>query len=184
MQVLHLEKIEITDTNTYECGFRLQRILFSYVHIKYTISDMINLLEFQVSNISWFSRERFFPTTFHRIQAFCCTQTKRNSNYFLSTLSISVHLYAKHVDDVLSISNVSIENRLGHIYNIVLENKDTTDNNTSASDLNLFQLIRMDSLLFLPYATEFPYHNFPFVKSSVPNTHSSFISKLIWYTRA
>ena len=43
----------------------------------------------------------------------------------------------RHIDDVLSINNPDFQNYLGQMYPAELEIKDTTESNTSASDLNL-----------------------------------------------
>ena len=53
----------------------------------------------------------------------------------------------RYIDDVLSINNTSFENYLGPMYPAELEIKDTTENNTSASYLDLLLTIERDGQL-------------------------------------
>ena len=57
----------------------------------------------------------------------------------------------RYIDDILSINNPEFENYLGQMYFVELEIKDTTENNTSASYLDLLLSIGRD--FTLPFMT-------------------------------
>ena len=97
----------------------------------------------------------------------------------------------RYIDDVLSINNPDFENYLGQMYPAELEIKDTTENNTSASYLDLLLSIESDGQLrtFLyDKRDDFNFHitNFPFLSSNIPSSpaYGVFISQLIRYARA
>ena len=97
----------------------------------------------------------------------------------------------RYIDDVLSINNPDFEKYLGQIYPAELENKDTLESNTSASDLDLLLSIESDGQLrtsLYDKRDDFNFHitNFPFLSSNIPSSpaYGVFISQLIRYARA
>ena len=77
----------------------------------------------------------------------------------------------RYIDDVLSINNPEFENYLGQMYPVVLEIKDTTESNTSASYLDLLLSIGRDGQLHTSIYDKrdyFNFHitNFPFLSSN------------------
>ena len=97
----------------------------------------------------------------------------------------------RYIDDVLSINNPDFENYLGQMYPPVLEIKDTTESNTSASYLDLLLSIGRDGQLrtsLYDKRDDFNFHitNFPFLSSNIPSSpaYGVFISQLIRYARA
>ena len=86
-------------------------------------------------------------------------------------------------NDVLSINNPDFENYLGQMYPAELENKDTTESNTSASFLDfLLSIGRYGQLRTSLYdkRDDFNFHitNFPFLSSNIQS------SSVIRYVRA
>ena len=97
----------------------------------------------------------------------------------------------RYIDDVLSINNPDFENYLGQMYPPELEIKDTTENNTSASYLDLLLSIGRDGQLHTSLydkRDDFNFHitNFPFLSSNIPSSpaYGVFISQLIRYASA
>ena len=97
----------------------------------------------------------------------------------------------RYIDDVLSINNPDFENYLGQIYPPELDIKDKTENNTSASYLDLLLSIGRDGQFrtsLYDKCDDFNFHitNFPFLSSNIPSTpgYGVFISQLIRYGRA
>ena len=93
----------------------------------------------------------------------------------------------RYIDDVVFINNPDFENYLGQMYPPVLEIKDTTESNTSASYLDLLLSISRDGQLhtFLnDKRDDFYFHitNFSFMSSNIHLV--IFISQLIQYVRA
>ena len=83
------------------------------------------------------------------------------------------------------------ENYLGQMYPPVLDIKDTTESNTSASYLDLLLSIGRDGQLrtsLYDKRDDFNFHitNFPFLSSNIPSSpaYGVFISQLIRYARA
>ena len=96
----------------------------------------------------------------------------------------------RYIDDVSSINNQDFENYLGQLYPAVLEIKDTTESNTSASYLDLLLSIESDGKLrtsLYDKRDDFNFHvtNFPFLSSNIPSSqaYGVFISQLIRYAR-
>ena len=96
----------------------------------------------------------------------------------------------RYIDDVLSINNPEFENYLGKIYPVELEIKDTAENNTSASYLDLLLSIVKGGQLLTSICDKrddfnFNITNFPFPSSNIPTSPSYgvFISQLIRYAR-
>ena len=94
-------------------------------------------------------------------------------------------------NDVLSINNPDFENYLGQMYPAKLENKDTTESNTSASFLDfLLSIGRYGQLRTSLYdkRDDFNFHitNFLFLSSNIQSSSvcDVFISQLIRYVRA
>ena len=94
-------------------------------------------------------------------------------------------------NDVLSINNPDFENYLGQMYPAELENKDTTESNTSASFLDfLLSIGRYGQLRTSLYdkRDDFNFHitNFPFLSSNIQSSSvcDVFTSQLIRYVRA
>ena len=97
----------------------------------------------------------------------------------------------RYIDDVLSINNPEFANYLGQMYPTELEIKDTMENNTSASYLDLLLSIESAGQLrtFLyDKRNDFNFHitNFPFLSSNIPSSpaYCVFVSQLIRYARA
>ena len=97
----------------------------------------------------------------------------------------------RYIDDVLSINNPEFDNYLGQIYPVELEINDTTENNTSASFLELLLSIRSDGQLqtsIYDKSDGFNFHrtNFLFLSCNIQTspTYGVFISQLIRYARA
>ena len=95
----------------------------------------------------------------------------------------------RYIDDVLSIINPDFG--LGQMYPAELEIKDTTESNTSASNLDLLLSIESDGQLrtsLYDKRDNFNFHitNFPFLSSNIPSSpaYGVFISQLIRYARA
>ena len=110
----------------------------------------------------------------------------------LGRYSSSLFYFAhRYTDDVLSIDNPEFKNYLGQMYTIELEIKDTTESNTSASDLDLLLSTGKDRQL-LPSIYEKRYNfnfnrtNFPFMSRNIPSslTYNVLISELIRYAKA
>ena len=81
----------------------------------------------------------------------------------------------RYIDDVLSINNPEFENNLGQMYPVELEIKDTTESNTSASNLDLLLSIGRDGQLHTSIydkRDDFNFHitNFPFLSSNIPTS--------------
>ena len=96
-----------------------------------------------------------------------------------------------YIDDVLFINNLEFENHLGQMYLVECEIKDTTDINTSASNLDLLLSIGRDSQFHTSIydkRDDFNFHitNVPFLRSNIPAlpAYGVFISQLIRYARA
>ena len=90
------------------------------------------------------------------------------------------------MEDVLSINNPDFENYLGQMYPPEIEIKDTTENNTSASYLDLLLSIDRDghfhtSLYDKRDVFNFHISNFPFLSINIPSSpaYGVFISQLI-----
>ena len=66
---------------------------------------------------------------------------------FLVLFRSLICLTYRYIDDVLSINNPEFENYLGQMYPAELEIKDTTENTTSASYLDLLLSIGRDGQL-------------------------------------
>ena len=78
-----------------------------------------------------------------------------------------------YIDDVLSIKNPEFEYNLGQMYPVELENKDTTESNTSASYLDFLLSMGRDGHLHTSIhekRDDFNFHitNFPFLSSNTP----------------
>ena len=111
------------------------------------------------------------------IQSLLSTGRKRLASQFNFTYSY----------DVLSINNPDFENYLGQMYPPELEIKDTTESNTSASDLDLLLPIGRDGQLHTSlYDKHDNFNNFPFLSSNIPSSpaYGVFILQLIRYARA
>ena len=81
----------------------------------------------------------------------------------------------RYIDAVLSINNPDFENYLGQMYPAKLEIKDTTERNTSASNLGLLLSIESDGQLrtsLYDKRDDFNFHitNFPFLSSNIPSS--------------
>ena len=97
----------------------------------------------------------------------------------------------RYIDDVLSINNPEFKNLIGQMYPAELEIKDTTENTTSASYLDLLLSIERDGQLHTSIydkRDDFNFHitTFPFLSSNIPSSlaYGVFISQLIRYARA
>ena len=97
----------------------------------------------------------------------------------------------RYIGDILSINNIDFGNYLEQMYPAELENKDTTESNTSASYLDLLLSIEYDGQLrtsLYDKRDDFNFHitNFPFLSSNIPSSpaYGVFISQLIRYARA
>ena len=129
---------------------------------KYSEDDIIKMLEFLVDNIFMVFAGKVLASRF-------------NFTY-------------RYIDDVLSTINLEFENYLGQMYPVELEIKDTTENNTSASYLDLLLSIGRDGQLHTSIydkCDDFIFHitNFPFLSSNIPTSpaYGVFISQLIRY---
>ena len=97
-----------------------------------------------------------------------------------------------YIDDVLSINYQDFENYLGRMYPAELEIKDTTENNTSASNLIYSCRSGGRSTAHFPLKYDkrddfnFYITNFPFLSSNIPSSpaYGVFISQLIRNARA
>ena len=172
---------------------------------KYTEENIIRMLEFLVDNIFVVFAGKFFQqiigipmgTNFaplladislysyeaEFIQSLLSTGRKRLASQFNFTY--------RCINDVLSINNSDIEKYLGQMYPPVLEIKDTTESNTSASYLDLLLSIGRDGQLRTSLHDkrgDFHFHitNVPFLNSNIPSSpvYGVFISQLIRYARA
>ena len=88
----------------------------------------------------------------------------------------------------MSINNTECENYLGPMYPVELEIKDTTESNTSASNLDLLLSIGRDGKLHTPIydkGDDF-IKDFPFLSSNIPSSpaYGVFISQLVQYAGA
>ena len=106
-------------------------------------------------------------------------------------LASRFNLTYRYIDDVLSINIPEFENYLGQMYPAKLEIKDTTENITSASYLDLLLPMWRDGQLHTSIydkRDDFNFHitNFPFLSNNVPSSpaYGVFISQLIRYARA
>ena len=164
------------------------------------------MLEFLLDNIFVvFDRGKGFPTDSrhsngHKLcpspkPTYFCIHTKRNSCSLCSQLERKLasqfNFTYRYIGDVLSINNPDFENYLGQMYPAELEVKDTTENNTSASYLDLLLSIGRDGQLrtsLYDKRDDFNFHitNFPFLTSNIPSlpAYGVFISQLIRYARA
>ena len=91
----------------------------------------------------------------------------------------------------MSINNPEFENYLDQMYPVELEIKDTTERNTSDSNLDLLLSIESDGQLRTSLhdkRDDFNFHitNFPFLSSNIPSlpAYGVFISQFIRYARA
>ena len=102
-------------------------------------------------------------------------------------LASRFNLTYRYIDDVLSINYPEFENYLGQMYPAELEIKDTTENPTSASYLDLLLSIGRSGQ-DLRQTRWFNFHitKFPFLSSNIPSSPANgvFISQLIRYARA
>ena len=96
-----------------------------------------------------------------------------------------------HYYCLLRVLYPEFENYLGQMYPVELEIKDTTESNTSASNLDLLLSIGRDGRLHTSIydkRDDFNFHitNFPFLSSNIPASpaYGVFISQLIRYARA
>ena len=97
----------------------------------------------------------------------------------------------RYIDYVLSINNPDLENILGQMHPVELEIKDTTENDTSASYLDLLLSIGRDGQLHTSIyyqRDDFNFHvkKYPFLSSNIPASpaYGVFTSQLIRYARA
>ena len=96
----------------------------------------------------------------------------------------------RYINDVLCINNPEFENYLGQMYPVELEIKETTENNTSAFDLDLLLSIGRDGQLHASIYDkrgDFNFHitNVPFQSSNIPASpaYGVFISQHRRYAR-
>ena len=172
---------------------------------KYTEDDIINMLEFLVDNIFVVFGGKVFQQIIgipigtncaplladiflysyeaEFIQSLLSTGKKKLASQFNFTY--------RYIDDVLSINNPDFDNYLGQMYTAELEIKDTTENNTFASYLDLLLSIESNGQLrtsLYDKRDDFNFHitNFPFLSSNIPSSpaYGVFISQLIRFARA
>ena len=86
------------------------------------------------------------------VQSLLSTGMKQLASWFNFTY--------RYIDDVLSINNQEFENYLDQMYPVELEIKDTTENNTSASYLDLLISIGRDGQLHTFIYDKRDYFNF------------------------
>ena len=89
----------------------------------------------------------------------------------------------RYIDDVLSINNPEFENYMGQMYPGELEIKDTTESNTSASNLDLLLSIERDGKLHTSIydkRDDFNFHitNVPFLSSNLSTLFPNGLSRL------
>ena len=172
---------------------------------KYTVEDIIRMLEFLVDSIIVVFAGKVFQQTIsismgtdcaplladlflysyeaEFIQSLLSTGRKRLASQFNFTY--------RYIDDALSINNPHFENYLGQMYPPELEIKDTTESNTSASHFDLLLSIGREGLLHTSLydkREDFNFYitNFPFLSSNIPSSpgFGVLISQLIRYARA
>ena len=93
-----------------------------------------------------------------------------------------------YIDDVLSINNPKFENYFGQMYLVELDFKNTTESNTSASDLDLLLLIGQLHTSIYDKRDDFNLYitKFPFLGSNILDSpaYGVFILQIIRYARA
>ena len=172
---------------------------------KYTEDDIINMLEFLVDNMfvvfggKDFQQEVGIPMGTNcaplLVDIFLYSYEADFIQSLLSTgqkkLASQFNFTYRYIDDVLSINNPDFDNYLGQMYPAELEIKNTTESNTSASDLDLLLSIGRDGQLYTSFydkRDDFNIHitNFPYLSSNIPSSpaYCDFISQLIRYARA
>ena len=172
---------------------------------KYTEDDIVNMLEFLVDNIFVVFGGKVFQQIVGIPMGTNCAPLLADiflysyeAEFIQSLLSTGKKKLAsqfnftyRYIDDVLSINNPDFENYLGQMYPAELDIKDTTESNTSASNLDLLLSIESDGQLrtsLYDKRDDFNFHitNFPFLSSTIPSSpaYGVFISQLIRYARA
>ena len=129
---------------------------------EYTEDDIINMLEFLLDNIFVVFGEKVFQqiigiqmgTNCAPLLAHICLHSYKAEfiqSLLLSTgkkkLAPQFNFTHRYIDDVLSINNPDFDNYLGQMYLAELEIQDTTEDNTSASYLDLLLSIERDGQL-------------------------------------
>ena len=156
---------------------------------KYSEDDIIKMLEFRVDNIFVVFAGKVFQQTVGIPNGTNCAPLLADiflysyeADFIQSLLSTGKkHLASRfnrtyrYIDDVLSINNPEFENHLGQMFPAELEIKDTTENKTSASYLDLLLSIERDGLLHTSIYDKrddlnFHITNFPFLSSNIPSS--------------
>ena len=172
---------------------------------KFSETDIINLLEFLIDNIFVIFGGRVFQQTvgipmgtncaelladlflYSYKAAFIQGLCKKNERKLVRSFNFTF----RYIDDVLSLNNSRFGDFVDRIYPIVLEIKDTTDTDTSASYLDLHLEIDSEGRLRTELYDKrddfnFPIVNFPFICSNIPAApaYGVYIAQLIRYSRA
>ena len=160
---------------------------------KYTEEDIIKMLELLVDNIFMVFAGNFFQQIISIPVGTNCAPLLANiflysyeAEFIQSLLSASKKWLASQFN-----FNPDFDNYLGQMYPPELEIKDTTENNNSASYLDLLLSIDRDGQhrnSFYDKRDDFNFHitNFPFLSSTIQSSlaYGVFISQLIRYARA
>ena len=170
---------------------------------KYTKEDIITMLEFLVDNSFVVLAGKVFQQIVDNPMGTNCAPLL--ADLFLYSYEVEFiqpllsagrkrlasQFKYRYIDDVFSINNPDFEKYLGQMYPPELEIKDTMDNKTSASYLDLVLSIGRDGQLrtsFYDKLDDFNFHitNFPFLSSNIPFSpaYGVFISQLIRYAIA
>ena len=134
---------------------------------KYTEEDIIKMLEFLVDNICVVFEGKVFQQIIGIPMGTNCALLLADiflysyeAEFIQSLLSAGkkrlesqFNFTYRYIDDVLSINDPDCENYLGQMYPPVLEIKDTTESNTSASYLDLLLSIGRDGQVRIPFTT-------------------------------
>ena len=170
---------------------------------KYTENDIVRMIDFLIDNIFVECGGEIFQQVIGIPMGTNCAPLLADlflysyEAEFIQTLiksgkrqlAKSFNFTFRYIDDVLSLNNSKFSDYINDIYPEELEIKETTDNSTSSSFLDLLLEFDNDNRLRVKiYENDFDFNivNYPFLCGNIPHSPSygDYISQLIRYARA